>query len=126
MWIGNLTEGIKGKYDTDKIKQVILNLFHNAVQHTDPNTGNIKLSLMIADNQVELSIRDNGTGIETENLPYIFDRFYRIDRSRTRQYGGAGLGLSITKTIVNAHGGTIAVNSRVGKGSTCLIHLPLI
>lgn len=126
MWIGNLTEGIKGKYDTDKIKQVILNLFHNAVQHTDPNIGNIKLSLMIADNQVELSIRDNGTGIETENLPYIFDRFYRIDRSRTRQYGGAGLGLSITKTIVNAHGGTIAVNSRVGKGSTFLIYLPLI
>lgn len=121
----DLTEGIEGSYDADKIKQVILNLFQNAVQHTDPVAGKIKISLIDVDNQVELSVQDNGPGIEAENLSYIFDRFYRIDQSRTRQYGGAGLGLSITKTIVHAHSGTITVNSQIGEGATFLVYFPL-
>ncbi|MFD0767799.1 sensor histidine kinase [Bacillus sp. CGMCC 1.60114] len=121
----DLTEGIKGDYDTDKIKQVILNLFHNAVQHTDPITGKITISLMVLDNQAELSVQDNGSGIKAENLSYIFDRFYRIDSSRTRQYGGAGLGLAITQTIVHAHGGTVVVKSKVGEGTTFFVYLPL-
>ncbi|MBC6971818.1 HAMP domain-containing protein [Bacillus sp. Xin] len=121
----DLTEGIKGDYDTDKIKQVILNLFHNAVQHTDPITGKITISLMAMENQVELSIHDNGSGIKTENLPYLFDRFYRIDSSRARQYGGAGLGLAITQTIVYAHGGTVVVKSKLGEGTTFFVYLPL-
>ena len=124
--IYDLTEGIKGEYDADKIKQVILNLFQNAVQYTDPVTGKITISLMVTDNQFELSIQDNGPGIGTENLPYVFDRFYRIDSSRTRQYGGAGLGLSITQTIVHAHGGTVKVNSHLGEGTTFIVYLPII
>ncbi|KEK24437.1 sensor histidine kinase [Bacillus gaemokensis] len=121
----DLTEGIKGDYDTDKIKQVILNLFHNAVQHTDPVRGKITISLMAENNQVEFSVQDNGSGIETENLPYVFNRFYRIDSSRARQYGGAGLGLSITQTIVHAHGGMVSVKSKVGEGTTFFVYLPL-
>ncbi|AEG59775.1 sensor histidine kinase [Desulforamulus ruminis] len=115
---------MKCKYDTDKMKQVILNLFHNAVQYTDPETGCIVISLLPKNNGVQLSIQDNGPGISKNHLSRIFDRFYRIDSSRTRRYGGAGLGLSITKSIVDAHGGTIGVESREGEGSSFHIWLP--
>ncbi|ATW25580.1 sensor histidine kinase [Candidatus Formimonas warabiya] len=112
------------KYDIDKIKQVILNLFHNAVQHTDPERGQIKISLTGKNNGVLLAIQDNGPGISKAHLPYIFDRFYRSDSARTRKYGGAGLGLSITKSIIEAHGGTIHVASEEGKGSIFEVWLP--
>jgi two-component system OmpR family sensor kinase len=115
---------MKCKYDTDKMKQVILNLFHNAVQHTDPEKGHIQISLMGENNGVQLSVQDNGPGISDVHLPYVFDRFYRIDSSRTRKYGGAGLGLSITKSIVDAHGGTIRVSSKEGEGCTFCVWLP--
>ncbi|MDQ0871768.1 two-component system OmpR family sensor kinase [Paenibacillus sp. V4I3] len=105
-------------YDPDKIKQVILNLFHNAVQHTHPLTGELGLSLAKTDAGVEIAVHDNGPGIAPEHLPHLFDRFYRIDSSRARRSGGAGLGLSITRSIVELHGGTIEVHSRVGEGST--------
>ncbi len=105
-------------FDTDKMKQVILNLFHNAVQHTDPVKGRIVISLVAGDDGVNLSVQDNGPGICASHLPHVFDRFYRSDSSRTRKYGGAGLGLAITKSIVNAHGGTISVESREGEGCT--------
>lgn len=121
----DLAEGINGSYESDKIKQVILNLFNNAVQHTDPDTGKIIVSLIVADQYAVLSIRDNGSGINKENLPHIFDRFYRADTSRTRQYGGAGLGLSITKSIVAAHKGRITVESEVGSGTVFHVYLPL-
>jgi two-component system, OmpR family, sensor kinase len=121
----DLKGNICGKYDSDKLKQVILNLFHNAVQHTDPETGNIVLSLKGSDQQAVLCVQDNGPGIQSEELPHVFDRFYRIDSSRTRKNGGAGLGLSITKSIVEAHGGTISVESIIGKGTKFTIYLPL-
>ncbi|MED3540735.1 HAMP domain-containing sensor histidine kinase [Bacillus toyonensis] len=122
----DLTEGVKGTYDADKIKQIILNLFHNAVQHTDSTTGKITVSLMVLENQVEISLKDNGSGIKLENLPYVFDRFYRIDDSRTRQHGGSGLGLAITQTITQAHGGTVSVKSKFGEGTTFYVYLPII
>ena len=100
---------VKCKYDADKMKQVILNLFQNAVQHSDPENGQIRLSLCGGDSGVELSVHDNGPGISAAHLPHVFDRFYRSDSSRTRMYGGAGLGLAITKSIVSAHGGTLTV-----------------
>jgi len=115
---------IKCKYDEDKMKQVILNLFHNAVQHTDPEKGHIQISLFEKNNGVQLSVQDNGPGISDSHLPHVFDRFFRSDSSRTRKYGGAGLGLSISKSIVNAHGGTISVESREGEGCTFHIRLP--
>lgn len=121
----DLTAGVTGQYDPDKIKQVILNLFHNAVQHTDPEKGTISVFLGVADNKVELSVRDNGSGIDHEHLPHVFERFYRSDSSRTRKYGGAGLGLPITRSIVEAHHGTIEVESALGVGSTFSIKLPI-
>lgn len=120
----HIGENREGEYDADKIKQAILNLFHNAVQHTDGATGSIALSLSSTDTGTELSIRDNGSGITEEQLPHVFERFYRGDASRTRKYGGAGLGLSITKSIVEAHGGMIRADSRVGEGATFTITLP--
>jgi two-component system OmpR family sensor kinase len=114
---------IECSFNTDKIKQVVLNLFHNAVQHTDPEKGQIRISLVKKDGGVQLTVRDNGPGISESHLPHVFDRFYRSDSSRTRKYGGAGLGLAITKSIVNAHGGTISVESKEGEGSVFIIWL---
>ncbi|WP_040949657.1 sensor histidine kinase [Gorillibacterium massiliense] len=110
--------------DSDKIKQVILNLFHNAVQHTDANKGVITLSVSPAGELAELAVRDNGTGIAPEHLSHVFERFYRSDSSRTRKYGGAGLGLSISKSLVEAHGGSISVESKSGEGTVFRLALP--
>lgn len=136
-----IDEQIAGQFDSDKIKQVILNLFQNAIQHTDPVSGDIELILSIEAEEAsladagtvgmtearyaQLSIRDNGAGIDEHHLPHLFDRFYRSESSRTRRSGGAGLGLSISKSIVEAHGGTIQVESAVGQGSTFTIRLPI-
>jgi two-component system OmpR family sensor kinase len=111
-------------YDPDKIKQVVLNLFHNAVQHTHPMTGQVGLTLTQTPTGVEIAIHDNGEGIAPEHLPHLFDRFYRIDTSRARRSGGAGLGLSITHSIVQLHGGLIEVHSIVGEGTTFKVILP--
>ncbi|MFC5450751.1 sensor histidine kinase [Paenibacillus aestuarii] len=111
-------------YDSDKIKQVVLNLFHNAVQHTHPMTGEITLKLAKLENQVEIAVHDNGPGIAPEHLGRLFDRFFRVDTSRARKSGGAGLGLSITQSIVELHGGTINVDSELGAGSTFRVLLP--
>lgn len=121
----DLTYGIKGTFDSDKVKQVVLNLFQNAVQHTDPRTGEIMISLYTLDNNAELSVRDNGIGIHEEHLTHVFERFYRSDSSRNRKYGGTGLGLSITKSIVEAHGGSIHVHSQQGKGSAFIVEFPI-
>ena len=118
-----IESNMKCNYDRDKMKQVILNLFHNAVQHTDPEEGRIRISLSRKNSGVHLSVQDNGPGISDDHLPHVFDRFYRSDISRTRKYGGAGLGLSITKAIVAAHGGIINVESQEGKGCTFQIRL---
>ncbi|MCI1772466.1 MAG: HAMP domain-containing histidine kinase [Paenibacillus lautus] len=103
--------------DPDKIKQVIYNLFHNAVQHTDPATGQITVTVDKTKDHAILLVSDNGAGIPKEHLPHLFERFYRIDESRTRQHGGAGLGLSITQSIMNAHGGQMSVDSTVNQGT---------
>ncbi len=113
------------RIDKDKIKQVLLNLFHNAMQHTDPAAGSVHIALEQAQEETLLTVRDNGSGIPEEHVPRLFERFYRIDSSRARIHGGSGLGLSITKSIVELHGGTIEVNSRVGEGSSFTIRLPI-
>ncbi|WP_028611740.1 sensor histidine kinase [Paenibacillus harenae] len=120
-----LTENVKGGYHADKLKQVVLNVFLNAVQHTDPEEGRISLALGIKDHDAEISLSDNGSGIGEEHLPHLFERFYRSESSRTRKSGGAGLGLAIVKSIVDAHHGRIEVQSRPGDGTTFRIYLPL-
>ncbi|WP_178018789.1 cell wall metabolism sensor histidine kinase WalK [uncultured Paenibacillus sp.] len=122
----DLQAGLTAMCDCDKIKQVALNLFHNAVQHTDPLRGTIAVRLSAQPGQAELEVRDNGPGIAAEHLPHVFERFYRIDASRTRKQGGAGLGLSISQSIVEAHGGTIGVSSTPGEGAAFTVTLPAI
>lgn len=109
------------RYDADSMKQVVLNLFQNAVQHTDPENGRIQIFLSKRNDGVRLSVQDNGSGISESHLPHVFDRFYRSDSSRTRKYGGAGLGLAITKTIIDIHKGTISIESKEGQG--CIFHI---
>lgn len=123
-----LTGGVGGRYDANAVKQVILNLFSNAVQHTDPEQGVITVTLTASHMEAMLSIRDNGCGIPPEHLPHVFDRFYRSDSSRSRSrrsHGGAGLGLSITRSIVEAHGGSIHAISPPGEGAAFEVKLPL-
>ena len=121
-----LTTDLRCRFDQDKMKQVLLNLFHNAVQYTDAEKGDIQLSLDKVADGVELTVRDNGSGIPEEHLPYLFDRFYRSDPSRARKYGGAGLGLAITKSIIELHGGTIRVESTVEEGTVFYVWLPAL
>ena len=120
-----LTSDLRCRFDEDKMRQVVLNLFHNAVQYTDPEIGYIQLSLDKVSDGVELTMRDNGSGISEEHLPYLFDRFYRSEPSRARKYGGAGLGLAITKSIVELHGGTIRVESVEGKETVFYVGIPV-
>ncbi|MFZ4451352.1 sensor histidine kinase [Salibacterium aidingense] len=120
-----LAEEVDAECDEDKIRQVILNLFYNAVDHTDAEHGKIVLFLEKAGSHVKLTIEDNGPGIREANLPHIFDRFYRADPSRTRKRGGAGLGLAISKAIIEAHHGKISVKSKEGEGTTFIVMVPV-
>lgn len=110
--------------DADKMKQVVLNLFHNAVQHTDPAEGAILVAVANVKDGVELTVADNGSGIPEAHLARLFDRFYRVDASRTRKHGGAGLGLSITRSIAELHGGVLSVQSLHGEGSAFRVFIP--
>lgn len=122
----DISGGIRCSVDPDRIRQVLLNLFHNAVQHTDADSGRIQVSLHARRDTAELAVKDNGPGIAAEHLPHIFDRFYRSDASRTRKYGGSGLGLSITESIAQAHGGNVTVSSIPGEGSVFKLILPCL
>jgi len=110
--------------DADKFKQVLLNLLDNAIKFNKPQ-GQIKIQGISIGRFVEISIRDTGIGIPPEATDRIFERFYRVDKSRTSDSGGTGLGLSIVKHIVEAHGGKVRCDSIFGKGSTFFFTLPL-
>lgn len=109
--------------DKDKLSQVFINLISNALKYTEPG-GDIYISVTNKDNIIKLVIQDNGIGISDEDLPYIFERFYRTDKSRSKETGGIGIGLTIVKTIVNAHNGTITVESKKNEGTKFTIQLP--
>jgi signal transduction histidine kinase len=110
--------------DEQRITQVLFNLISNALRHT-PAAGTITVSAELREDRVLVSVRDTGTGISPEDLPHVFERFYRADRSRARSTGGSGLGLTIAKQIVEAHGGQIWAQSWLGAGSTFAFSLPL-
>jgi heavy metal sensor kinase len=110
--------------DRLRLRQLLLNLVDNAIKYTSEG-GAMMISLEKDDGKVRLNVTDNGMGIAPEDQPHIFDRFFRVDKARSREAGGSGLGLSICKWIVEAHGGEISVESEVGKGSVFTVTLPL-
>ena len=110
--------------DKSKLNQVIYNLMENAVKYTQAS-GVIRVSLQRQGRNAIFKVSDNGPGIPKENLPHIFDRFYRVDKARSREKGGTGLGLSIVHQLVLLHGGSISVESEEGRGATFIVELPL-
>ncbi len=112
---------IKG--NKDRLLQVFVNVLSNAFKYTDGG-GTITISLYDEPNEVVCNVKDTGMGIDEKDIPFIFNRFYRGDESRSRQTGGAGIGLSIAKTVISAHGGDIKVNSKKGEGTVISITFP--
>ncbi len=110
--------------DAELLRQALLNLTRNACQYT-PAGGRVCLSLAIAGERAQIQVSDTGIGIPTADLPHIFERFYRVDRARSRQTGGAGLGLAIARQIVTWHHGNLRASSVEGRGSTFALDLPL-
>ena len=109
--------------DKDKMSQVLNNLISNAVKYTD-NYGNIQITVIQENENVVITVEDNGCGMDDNDITYIFEKFYRTDKSRNRSTGGAGIGLTITRAIVQLHGGTIHVESKKGVGSLFKVTIP--
>jgi signal transduction histidine kinase len=109
--------------DPDALRQIFTNLFDNALRHT-PAGGSIRLTAELTKDGIVLGVTDTGAGIPADQLPRIFERFYRVDPGRARQQGGTGLGLAIVKHLVEAHGGRVEAESAVGRGTTIRMHFP--
>lgn len=109
--------------DQIKMQQALTNIISNAIKYT-PEGGNIKISLYAEVDEIVIEIKDNGIGIPEESLPYVFERFYRVDKARNRNTGGTGLGLSIAHQIIGLHQGKIEVTSKVGEGTVFYVKLP--
>ena len=110
--------------DRARLATALSNLIDNAIHYNKPG-GQIRISAETQNGTLNVAIEDTGNGIPSEELPRIFERFYRVDKSRTRESGGTGLGLAIAKHAIESQGGTITVTSRLGVGSTFTIHLPV-
>jgi two-component system phosphate regulon sensor histidine kinase PhoR len=111
--------------DRERITQVLINLVDNAIKYGDQE-GKIVITLTKEDNLLYISVKDNGPGMEEEHLDKIFRRFYRVDKSRSRDKGGTGLGLAIVKHFLEAHGSTVEVSSELGKGTTFRFPLKIV
>jgi signal transduction histidine kinase len=105
------------------LRQVFFNVLDNAIKYT-PAGGDVNVQLHQKAGEAVVTIRDTGIGIAAEHLPHVFDRFYRVDKARSRAEGGTGLGLSIAQSTVTAHGGRIELTSTAGQGTTCTVALP--
>ena len=116
--------GIEVEGDQGRVKQVVVNLVDNAIKYTGEG-GAVEISVGVVNGSAVLEVTDSGVGIPSEALSHIFERFYRVDKARSRQMGGAGLGLSIVKSICTAHEGRVRVESTEGKGSRFTVELPL-
>ena len=110
--------------DRERIEQVLINMISNAIKYTHDG-GRIELSANYGDGFVSASVQDNGIGIPKEDVPHVFERFYRVDKARSRESGGTGLGLSIAQEIVARHDGRLSLKSRQGKGTTITVELPV-
>lgn len=119
-----LKETLEVNGDATKLQQVVYNIIDNAIKYT-PRGGEVHCTLTRSGRRAVIRVTDTGVGIPAEDLPHIFDRFYRVDKARSRETGGTGLGLSIVKQFVLLHGGAIDAKSAPGKGSTFIIELPL-
>lgn len=109
--------------DRNRLTQILINLLSNAISYTH-DKGEISISATKEETGIDLIIQDTGIGISKQDLPYIFERFYRVDKSRSRKTGGTGVGLTIVKDLVELHGGTVEVLSELGKGSEFICHFP--
>ncbi|UOW69460.1 sensor histidine kinase [Paraclostridium bifermentans] len=118
-------ENINAYLDKDKISQVVVNLLSNAIRYTN-NGGNIYINAYEEKENIKIHFKDDGVGIPKESLKYIFERFYRVDESRSKETGGIGVGLTIVKSIIDLHKGKIEVKSKKNKGSEFIITLPII
>lgn len=113
-----------GSFDLHRLEQVFINIVSNAIKYT-PEDGDVDIQIIKREEAAVIRVKDNGIGIPAEDLSHIFDRFYRVDKARTRNMGGTGLGLSIAKEIVNGHEGKIDIESEFGKGTMVIISIPL-
>lgn len=111
--------------DSARLKQVVVNLLDNAIKYTGEH-GNVWLKVSMSPQKAVLEVRDDGIGIPSTALPHLFERFYRVDEARSRATGGAGLGLSIVRSICVAHGGNIEIQSAEGQGTLCRVELPIL
>jgi heavy metal sensor kinase len=118
------TGPIEVEGDQSRVKQVVVNLVDNAIKYT-PEGGNVEISVFAHNGSAVFEVTDSGVGIPSEAMGHVFERFYRVDKARSRQMGGAGLGLSIVKSICTAHQGRVSVESTEGKGSRFTVELPL-
>jgi heavy metal sensor kinase len=117
-------QGVLVQGDHARLKQVVVNLLDNAIKYT-PNGGSIQLNVTRQNGHAILDVTDSGIGIPPDAVPHVFDRFFRVDKARSRDVGGAGLGLSIVKSVCTAHGAEVQVESELGKGSHFRVKLPL-
>ena len=111
--------------DKERIEQVVINLISNALKYT-PDGGKIGVEIAYANEKITLRVRDNGIGVPEEDLQHIFERFYRVEKSRTSETGGTGLGLAIARELIEAHQGTISMSSTLGVGTTVEVTLPRV
>lgn len=120
----NVPEGFAVRADADRLRQVLFNLLDNAVKY-NRDDGDLRVSAIGSDGTATVAVADSGIGVPPDDLPRVFERFYRVDKARSREPGGTGLGLSIVKHLVEAHGGRVFVESSLGGGSTFSFTLPL-
>lgn len=120
----NVEPGVSVKGDRARIKQVVVNLLDNAIKYTPPG-GSIHLNVLTRGGKAMIEVADTGIGIPAGALPHVFERFYRVDKARSREAGGAGLGLAIVKSICAAHGGNVEVESKENQGACFKVELPL-
>ena len=121
--LGEVEPGLTMEGDRTKLNQILYNLTDNAIKYT-PDNGHVSVSLKAEGENLVWRVRDDGVGIPQEDQNHIFERFYRVDKARSRETGGTGLGLSIVKQLVTMHGGNIAVHSETGKGAEFIVTLP--